>query len=127
MEHRRTTAALTTSPHGLANDVSITTHTPSTHTHTSYHRNPFTTMHLLHRNLPSAHQPTHMTVSPPGLHVVKTGRAKKSSEHRSFLLVSLELLVEFKSACLVLTRPRRAAPRKLCGFHAKFLGSGGVL
>ena len=36
MEHRRTTAALTTSPHGLANDVSITTHTPSTHTHTSY-------------------------------------------------------------------------------------------
>ena len=39
--------------------------------------------------------------------------------------MSPELLVEFKSACLVLTRPRRAAPRKLCGFHAKFLGSGG--
>ena len=42
--------------------------------------------------------------------------------------MSPELLVEFKSACLVLTRPRQAAPRKLCGFvHAKFLGSGGVL
>ena len=56
MEHRRTTAALTTSPHGLANDVSINKHTPSTHTHTSYHRTPFTTIHLLHHNLPA--QPT---------------------------------------------------------------------
>ena len=57
MEHRRTTAALTTSPHGLANDVSISTHTPSTHTHTSYHRTPFTTIHLLHHNLPAQPAP----------------------------------------------------------------------
>ena len=57
MEHRRTTAALTTSPHGLANDVSINTHTPSTHTHTSYHRTPFTTIHLLHHNLPAQPAP----------------------------------------------------------------------
>ena len=63
MEHRRTTAALTTSPHGLANDVSITTHTPSTHTHTSYHRTPFTTIHLLHHNLPA--QPTAPPPDPP--------------------------------------------------------------
>ena len=65
MEHRRTAAALTTSPHGLANDVSINTHTPSTHTHTLYHRTPFTTIHLLHHNLPPLSQPPHPPPDPP--------------------------------------------------------------
>ena len=95
MEHRRTTAALTTSPHGLANDVSITTHTPSTHTHTSYHRTPFTTIHLLHHNLPAQPQPPHPipphdrlsprpppVSSPPPMH----GCSKTVSSARCFVI-----------------------------------------
>ena len=70
MEHRRTTAALTTSPHGLANDVSINTHTPSTHTHTPHitvlHSPPstsFTTTYPLSRQPPPP-DPPHDRLSP---------------------------------------------------------------